>query len=223
MDAPAPIIHPVGGFGLLLGLSGYSWLSWITCTFPSVCLASWLLPRVTAARVERINYLHVLHSEQVRKSHLCRLVRCIHAYRCTVCVYFYPPVFKVPFLPPFTSSNCYFRCSIPAQTLSAPSTRSLKDSTMWLLMTSSVPVVYVSMAEDTSQWASPDHWTVKSVGNPVGTVLEGHEQDHRDKPSTRSDGCTWYFDSLSWSVAPFCYRHRLDRWFTHPGKNLKQT
>lgn len=118
----------------------------------------------------------------------------IHAYAVQVhpmCL-FLSTCLQVAFLLPFTSSNCYF------------SMFHSSAATMWHLMTSSVPLVCVSMAEDTSQWTSPDHWTVKSMGTPVGTVLEGHEQEHRDEPSTRSAGYTWYFDSLRWSASPLC-------------------
>lgn len=58
-----------------------------------------------------------------------------------------------------------FQCS--TDVLCSLDSPSLKHSTMWHLMTSSLPLVCVSMEEDTSQWTSPDHWTVKPMGTPA--------------------------------------------------------
>ncbi len=102
----------------------------------------------------------------------------MHAYGVQVhrmCL-FHPSVFKCHFH--FTSLNCYFLCTLPL--------RYRRSLFPWLTVsetqhhvTSPVPSVCVGMAEDTSHWTSPDRWTVKSLGTPVGTALEGHEQEHR--------------------------------------------
>ena len=121
---------------------------------------------------------------------------------------------QMPFLLHLTSSKCCFfllLCTIPLQCRQSPLTHRLwKNITMWHLMTSCVRLVCVGIAEDTSQWTSPDRWTVKSSGTPGGTALEeeggrGREQEHRDEPSTRSAGYTWYFDSSRWSAPRSCH------------------
>lgn len=55
---------------------------------------------------------------------------------------------------------------------------------LWHLL---MPLVCVGMAEGTSQWVSSDHWTVKSLGTPVGGLCWR---------SIRAQG--WTISQMSW-------------------------
>lgn len=119
--------------------------------------------------------------------------RYFNTYKCfnTKCIKtrirLYSKVYSKPHLLPAAAQSCSPKCSHNApspplvfyfaavELISVFSTRRLQNTSMWHHMTSSVPLVCVSMAEDTSQWTSPDHWTVKSMGAPVGTAPKGHE------------------------------------------------
>lgn len=108
----------------------------------------------------------------------------------------------------FVLSNCHFLCAIPVQhwhsLLSLLDSLPLKHSTMWHLMTSSVPPVCVSMADNMSQWTSPDHWTVKSMGTPVGTAQRDMSKSTGINQQTTSKSNTWYFDSSERSTLLLC-------------------
>lgn len=179
-------IHPSsGGFGLIAWLVRLHLrtrrISRITCPLSSTCRTVSLYgSQQGLQRRSGIHLLMFLHTESRSGNPLCAThVLCwsdlsivfpyVHVWK----VYFYLPVFKCHFS--FTSPHrtavfsMYYSTDVQAISLDSPS---LKNITMWHLMTSCVPLVCVGIAEDTSQWTSPDRWTVKSSGTPGGTALE---------------------------------------------------
>lgn len=195
------------GFGLIARLVrpllATRWISRITLTPSSIFLS--VLPCGSCQGLQQRSGIHFLMfctQHRSGKSPLSGHILdsfihpSIHAF--TVLVHpmclFLSTHLQVPFLLHFTSSRCLFFSVLFHFSTDDPcslDSPSLKHCTMWHLKTSSVPLVCVCMAEDTSQWTSPSQWTVKSFRSPVGTVLQGQEQKHREDASSRSAGFTW--------------------------------